>query len=251
MHAPFPSIPRSVLFQAPGRPLAASRQHLARERVAQQVFAAAAERGWRAIGDLSAAAPVQLRGDAVTPAQLGDGLEDILDRAAACLDADLIGGTNVTRLDRSITCAHARLPYRKALRVANGRGWSLALGEEIPAGAQATLVRFCGLLPVQVPFLPGQPRPAALDVAVHGLVYILPLAGEAVRAVVGAGSEGTVCTPRPGPDPAILPGTGRDATPHDLTDRGRPPWTRIPGNSSRRGCVKSTSSPDDTHGPGR
>lgn len=193
MYAPVPSIPRSVLFQAPGRPLAASRQRLARERVAEQVLAAATELGWHATTSRFAAATTPLRGNAATPAELGDNLEVILNRAAACLDADLIGGANVTRLDRALTCAHARLPYRKALRVANGRGWSLALGEEIPEGAQATLVRFCGLLPVQVPFLPGQPRPAAFGAAVHGLIYILPLAGEAIRAEVDAASSGTTC----------------------------------------------------------
>ncbi len=193
MYAPLPSIPRSVLFQAPGRPLAASRQRLAYERVTEHLLAAAAEYGWRAETGVAAGGPLLLHADAMAPAYLGDGLEAILDRAAACLDADLIGGANVTRLDRSLTCAHARLPYRKALRVANSRGWSLALGEEIPAGAQGTLVRFCGLLPVQVPFLPGQPRPAAFDAAAHGLVYILPLAGEAIRAEVDSASSGSVC----------------------------------------------------------
>jgi hypothetical protein len=184
MHAPVPSIPHSVLFQAPGRPLAPSRQRLARERVAQQVLASAAERGWQVrVADPSSAL-LRFEGDAVAPSRLGDLLEATIKQAAACLDADLIGGANVTRLDRSITCDHARLPYRKALRIANGRGWSLALGEEIPEGAQATLIRFCGLLPVQVPFLPGQPRPVALEAASHGLIYLLPLAGEAVRVKV-------------------------------------------------------------------
>jgi hypothetical protein len=184
MQASVPTIPHSVLFQAPGRPLAASRQRLARERVAQQVLASAAELGWHLRAGVTAAEPLQLQGDAAMPSRLGDVLETILKQAAACLDADLIGGANVTRLDQSITCDHARLPYRKALRIANGRGWSLALGEEIPEGAQATLVRFCGLLPLQVPFLPGQPRPVALEAASHGLIYVLPLAGEAVRAKV-------------------------------------------------------------------
>ncbi len=193
MHPHVPSIPHSVLFQAPGRPLAASRLRAARERVARQVIDATAEFGLHVAEETADASRMRWRGDAVAPAQLGDLLEVVLDRAAACLDADLIGGANVTRLDRSITCAHARLPYRKALRIANGRGWSLALGEDIPEGAQATLVRFCGLLPVQVPFLPGQPRPVSFGGAAHGLVYILPLAGAAIRAEVGAGSGRTTC----------------------------------------------------------
>jgi hypothetical protein len=184
MHAPTPSIPRSVLFQAPGRPLAASQQRLARERLAQQVLGAATELGWRVQGAELTVGPWRLDGEAVSAARLGDRLEAIVKQAAACLDADLIGGPNVTRLDQSITCGHARLPYRKALRVANGRGWSLALGEEIPSGAQATLIRFCGLLPVQVFCLPGQPRPVGFATTTHGLLYLVPLAGEVMRAEV-------------------------------------------------------------------
>lgn len=191
MHQPTPSIPHSVLFQAPGRPLAASRERLARQRIAAQVSAAFSDLGWRVESADEPTAPWLYAATTASPVQLGDALEVVLKRAAACLDADLIGGANVTRLDRSITCGHARLPYRKALRVANGRGWSLALGEEIPAGAQATLIRFCGLLPLQVMCLPGQPRPAAFDAAAHGLLYLLPLAGEVVRAEVGA--AGATC----------------------------------------------------------
>lgn len=198
MHQPTPSIPHSVLFQAPGRPLAASRERQARQRVTEQVCRAFTELGWRVIVAGSpaapwhfAAAPWHFAPESVSPVQLGDALEAVLKQAAACLDADLIGGANVTRLDRSITCGHARLPYRKALRVANGRGWSLALGEEIPADAQATLIRFCGLLPVQVMCLPGQPRPAEFAPAGHGLLYLVPLAGEVLRAEVGA--DGASC----------------------------------------------------------
>ena len=191
MHQPTPSIPHSVLFQAPGRPLAASRERQARQRVTERVRRAFTELGWRVVVAGSPAAPWHFAADSVSPVQLGDALEAVLKQAAACLDADLIGGANVTRLDRSITCGHARLPYRKALRVANGRGWSLALGEEIPPAAQATLIRFCGLLPVQVLCLPGQPRPAGLEFAGHGLLYLVPLAGEVLRAEAGA--EGTSC----------------------------------------------------------
>jgi hypothetical protein len=191
MHQPTPAIPHSVLFQAPGRPLAASRERQARQRITEQMCQAFTELGWRVGGAGVPAASWHFVAESVSPVQLGDALEAVLKQAAACLDADLIGGANVTRLDRSITCGHARLPYRKALRVANGRGWSLALGEEIPADAQATLIRFCGLLPVQVLCLPGQPRPAEFAPAGHGLLYLVPLAGEVLRA--DAGAAGASC----------------------------------------------------------
>jgi len=190
---PNPSIPRSVLFQAPGRPLPASQQRQSRERLVAQILAVAGEAGWQIREDDPTASLLRLETDSLPPGRLGDLLEILVKRAVAGLDADLIGGPNVTRLDGTVTCSHARLPYRKALRIANGRGWSLALGEEIPRDAQATLIRFCGLLPIQVLCLPGQPRPASFPPDGTGVLYLLPLAGEAVRARA-KGEAGSVTT---------------------------------------------------------
>jgi len=97
------------------------------------------------------------------------------------MSAELVGGSCVTRLDRSLTHGHPRLPYRRALRIVGGRGWRLALGDELTAEAQASLVRFCGLLPVQIMYLPGQPAPASLAPESQGLSYVLPWGGEALR----------------------------------------------------------------------
>ncbi len=176
-------VPRSVLFQPPGVPPTAQQRARVQDRVVTELQAMAATHEF----DLQRRGDTQLwrvERDGLSLPWLGDLLEAGLKRAAACLDADLIGGANVTRLDRTVSLGHPRLPYRKALRVANGRGWELALGEEIPREAQATLIRFCGLLPMQVLYLAGQPRPGSIAGGAQGLSYMLPLAGEALRAEI-------------------------------------------------------------------
>lgn len=183
MQASLEPIPNSVLFQPPGTPLSEAQRKLVQDRVVNELQAMADANGF----DLQRRGDTQLwraEREGVSLPWLGDLVEAGLKRAAACLNADLVGGANVTRLDRTITLGHPRLPYRKAVRVANGRGWSLALGEEIPGAAQATLIRFCGLLPVQVMYLPGQPHPQTVTPGAQGLSYLLPLAGEALRAEI-------------------------------------------------------------------
>jgi aspartyl/asparaginyl-tRNA synthetase len=84
--------------------------------------------------------------------------EDLLRSVAADLSADLLGGRQVTRLDRMITLEHPRLTYREALSILNDRGWSLSFGEELPPEAEASLCRYCGNLPVMVTNLPATCR---------------------------------------------------------------------------------------------
>ena len=201
MPTPSPQIPHSVLFQAPGRPLPVEQRRLARARVGASILATAAKRSWRLVAGHAEASSLSFAGVAMMPGQLEEFLEAMVKAAAASLDADLIGGANVTRLDQSIACAHVRLPYRKALRIVNGRGWALPLGDEIPREAQATLIRFCGLRPVQLLMLPGQPRPSALDdddpaVPSRAVCALLPLAGEVLRAQERGepGSGALACT---------------------------------------------------------
>lgn len=187
MPTPSPQIPHSVLFQAPGRPLPGTQRRLARARVAESILATTATRSWRLVDGHAEAAGLTFTGVPLAPGALEEFLETMIKAAAASLDADLIGGANVTRLDQSIACAHVRLPYRKALRIVNGRGWALPLGDEIPRDAQATLIRFCGLRPVQLLMLPGQPRPATFDegdpaTPSRAVCALLPLAGEVLRA---------------------------------------------------------------------
>jgi hypothetical protein len=173
-------LPRSGKFQAPGSVPATMRIRDVRDALTGELQAMVADHGFRL--EIGADEDERiLRRDDLSLPWLCDFVEAGLKRAARRFSADLIGGANVTRLDRSITHGHPRLPYRRALRIVSGRGWRLPLGEDLPAEAQGSLVRFCGLLPVQVIYPPGQPVPASMPDGRQGLSYILPWAGEALR----------------------------------------------------------------------
>jgi hypothetical protein len=173
-------IPRSGKFIAPGSVPTVARIKRVRETLTDELQAMVADHGFQLERGADQDERILRRDDLSLP-WLCDFVEAGLKRAARRFPADLIGGANVTRLDRTITHGHPRLPYRRALRIVASRGWRLPLGEELPAAAQGSLVRFCGLLPVQVMYLPGQPGPASLPPNRQGLSYILPWAGEALR----------------------------------------------------------------------
>ena len=180
MHGTIDPVPRSGKFQAPGEAPAAD--HVARVRavLTAELDAMVADHGFRL--ELGADPDEGIiRRDGLTLPWLCDFVEAGLKRTIRQLNADLIGGANVTRLDQSVSHGHPRLPYRRALRIVGRRGWRLPLGDELPADAQASLVRFCGLLPVQIMYLPGQPQPKTLSSRKQGLSYILPWAGETLR----------------------------------------------------------------------
>ena len=173
------SIPQSAKFTAPGRIPASERIQPIRQTLIAELHSVAADNDLRLEpGDDDDER--LLRSHDLTLPWLSDFVETSLKRAARGFSADLIGGANVTRLDRTITHGHPRLPYRKALRIVGSRGWRLSLGDELPLDAQASLVRFCGLLPVQIMYLPGQPGPREVSGPRQGLSYVLPWAGEAI-----------------------------------------------------------------------
>ncbi len=179
------SVPRSTKFRAPGTALPTERLDRVRRIVAAEMEASASDLGRRLEAGADAE-EVLLRGPDLSLAWVADFAEATVKRVIRRLPADLIGGAAVTRLDRSLTHPHPRLPYRRALRIVGARGWRLPLGEDLPPAAQASLVRFCGLLPVQVLFLPGQPHPASAASAHQGLSYVLPWAGEVARCELAA-----------------------------------------------------------------
>jgi aspartyl/asparaginyl-tRNA synthetase len=115
--------------------------------------------------------------------QLCDLMEDLFRQVAAGLGADLLGGRQTTRLDRTATLEHGRLTYREALRILNNRGWSLEFGEALPAEAQASLCRFCNNMPVMVTNLPAALRFFTTRIDENdpltslSVDYILPYAG--------------------------------------------------------------------------
>jgi hypothetical protein len=194
MHCTSDSIPRSGLDRAPGSAPAPQRLQAVRQALTDELEAMAIDHGLQLE---TGADPDEriLRSADLDLNWLCDFIEAGLKRVVRRLPADLIGGTNVTRLDRVLTHGHPRLPYRRALRIVGSRGWRLPLGEDLPAAAQASLVRFCGLLPVQVMFLAGQPAPDSLPGGCQGVSYVLPFAGEALRGECAAADQpdGTVC----------------------------------------------------------
>ncbi len=174
------TIPRSLKFVAPGTVPSPARVARVRRALIDELEVMAADHGFRLESSPDLDERVVRRDDLSLP-WLCDFVEAGLKRAIRCMSADLIGGPCVTRLDRSLTHSHPRLPYRRALRIVSKRGWRLPLGEDLPSGAQASLVRFCGLLPVQIMYLPGQPGPTSLSHRRQGLSYVLPWAGEALQ----------------------------------------------------------------------
>ena len=125
-----------------------------------------------------------------------DGLADLqrslLKAVAADLGADLLGGRDVTRLDRMLRCDHPCFEYDEALAILRAKGWDLQPGQPLHMAARATLLRHCGNLPCQVVH---QPRPhrlagtaAAPEPSLRESVeYILPYAGVAMEGEVQGG----------------------------------------------------------------
>lgn len=174
-------LPHSGKFLAPGRPLPPHQIARARQLLLGELKAMVADHGLllETGGNPDESMFCQ---PGLSLSWLCDVAEAGLKRLARCFSADLIGGANVTRLDRAITLGHPRLPYRRALRIAAARGWRLTLGDDLTPEAQASLIRFCGLLPMQVLYLPGQPQPASLAPDRQGFSYLVPWGGQVVQA---------------------------------------------------------------------
>ena len=102
---------------------------------------------------------------------LGDLMQDLVKAVAADLGADLLGGRAVTRLDQMLRADHPRLTHAEAARVLGTRGIMVAPGRPLSPEAEASLVRYCGNLPVILEDMPasGKGTPA--------LGYVLPFAG--------------------------------------------------------------------------
>ena len=127
---------------------------------------------------------------------LCDLMEKLLKAVAGDLGADILGGRAVTRIDRMIGRSHPRMPYAEALAVLNRRGWSLTCGAELDPEAEASLLRYCGNLPVLLTHRPGPVKPgvaAGPDDTAERVQYLLPYAGEVMDGGVRAGQ-----TPRAG-----------------------------------------------------
>ncbi len=118
---------------------------------------------------------------------LTDLQEDLLKAVALNLGADLLGGRDVTRLDRMLHVSHPRIAYRQALEILGSRGWSIPFGEPLHAEAEATLTRFCGNLPFMVTHLPVDQADPSVEEAAVNVAYILPYSGITMEGSVRPG----------------------------------------------------------------
>jgi aspartyl/asparaginyl-tRNA synthetase len=82
------------------------------------------------------------------------------------------------------------MTYREALTALNRRGWSMPFGEDFHRDAEATLVRYCGNLPVHVTHLPVSLELFNVKLAdddpqtAECVDYVLPFAGETCSGAV-------------------------------------------------------------------
>lgn len=119
--------------------------------------------------------------------------EDLLKAVAVNLGADLLGGRDVTRLDRMLHLTHPRFTYRKALELLGDRGWDIPFGDVLHPEAEATLTRYCGNLPFIVTHLPinqvaegSSPDPDD-DAVTMSAEYILPFSGITMEGSIRPG----------------------------------------------------------------
>lgn len=226
---PGPQTPDAVMFDAPGRPRPLARRLAIHNRVVRRLRDFFLAEGYHevpvtALADDAARVqldgmlalgfeavwceseilppggrlePRHLRGfKLIEAARAGLSLDDVADlqcdllkAVAADLGADLLGGRDVTRLDRMLRCEHPRLEYGAALAVLRAKGWELEPGQPLHMAAKATLLRHCGNLPCQVVH---QPRPHVLagtsaapaPAAREAVEYILPCAGASMEGEV-------------------------------------------------------------------
>ena len=113
--------------------------------------------------------------------ELADLMENLLKDVTGALGAELLGGMQVTRLDRSLHSPHLRLRHSEAVAVAHGRGWEVGPGDDLPPDVEAALVRHGGNLPLLVTHWPTALK-AGLVTCEPGvsarIKYLAPYAGE-------------------------------------------------------------------------
>jgi len=78
----------------------------------------------------------------------------LLENVVRNLSANLLGGRQITRLDRVLTCGHRRLSYTEACAILDEHGHPVEPGESIGPEKQAALSRLCHNMPLQITDLP-------------------------------------------------------------------------------------------------
>lgn len=230
--SPVPEVPRyrAAVFQFPGRPLPLARRLAVYNRVKRilrgfmeeqrfnevpapalgagtylermldrgfpavwsecqlEIDAADPNRDADARGELIRAMGANLDRDSVLELQRG-----LLRRVVEGLGADLLGGRQITRLDRVLTCEHACLEYEQVREILAERGHPVSPDREPDADSLAALARFFHNQPILVTGLPAAMAATALgdegaadsDREHHG--YVLPYAG---LTIVGTARPG-------------------------------------------------------------
>jgi hypothetical protein len=163
---PLPTGRGYLLFGQPQQPLPPHGRALVRRRVVLTVHHFLQELGVPSPGARKAppfahADPSDARdGPAAAPAWIAfacresqlEGLtaliERLLKRVIGGLHADLIGGDNVTRLDRILVCRFPRLSHQAALCVLSRIGMPRAVSDGLDNAVTASLCRHCADLPV-------------------------------------------------------------------------------------------------------
>ena len=120
----------------------------------------------------------------------------LLEAVVKNLNANLLGGRQITRLDRVLTCEHPRIGYDEAGRILTEHGHPVAPGASIATEDQAALARLCHNQPVLVTEIPAgladswlqdDVQPNA-DEAHHAC--LLPYAGLTIIGSVLGGDDG-------------------------------------------------------------
>jgi hypothetical protein len=221
---------RSAIFQFPGRPLPLARRlavynrvkRLLREFMEDQRFNevpapvtrteayldSMLDRGFPAVWSESqiSGGDIQLRQDDRRELIRAMGAE--LDQEALVLlqgillrtivenlSADLLGGRQITRLDRVLTCEHARFEYGHALEFLADHGHPVEFGQPLDQKTATDLSRFCSNQPVLVTDIPA--AMAGPDLGLHALRgpdvqysgYILPYSGLTMVGVAKSGDK--------------------------------------------------------------
>ncbi len=78
----------------------------------------------------------------------------LLEEVVRNLSANLLGGRQITRLDRVLTCGQRRLSYREACEILNDHGHAIEATQAMDPRMQAALSRLCHNMPLQITEMP-------------------------------------------------------------------------------------------------
>ncbi|MBU8871686.1 MAG: hypothetical protein KOO60_12540 [Gemmatimonadales bacterium] len=119
---------------------------------------------------------------------------DLLRTVVEHLSADMLGGRQITRLDRVLTCEHPHLEYGRVREILAERGQPLQPNAVLDPDAETTLTRYCNNQPVMVTGIPFDTASIPTVDMVSGpdtqhLACILPYSGLTITGSVIPGEN--------------------------------------------------------------